>query len=264
MKSSSNRAQVLVSYAQPSTLSARVGLYAYRRDRSDLRAAIAALVDVRPGARVLDIGCGETPYFAAWVTREPAVMIGLDASWEMLERARCSSSGTASIALVRGLLDALPFKPRAWDVVLAAHSLYHADEPARVLARLPTLLRSDGGLYVVLNGRDHLREIRSLALEAGHPGLLRESARLDAEDAIDILESQHHVTTRWFEDELDIPTADPIIAYVDSTRAIYEPLLPGTLTWDAMLDHLARLVDLQITSAGTLRVRARSALIRCE
>lgn len=262
MSPAAHRTGVLASYTQPSTLGARASIYAYRRDRLDLRAAISELIEVRPGDRVLDVGCGETPYFAAIADQAPAVMVGIDASLEMLQRAggypldgrRC---------LVQGVLDALPVKPRAWDVVLAAHSLYHAEDPSQALAALPRLLRPRGRLYLVLNGHDHLQEIRDLTRAAGHPGLLRESARLTAEDAIDLLTPTHLVTTRWFEDELRIPDPEPVIAYVDSTRAMYETQITAT-TWPAMLDHLARLVQQHITETGAFHARTRTAVIRCE
>jgi SAM-dependent methyltransferase len=258
-----DRSGVLASYTQPITLGARASIYAYRRDHTDLRAAIAELIDLRPGARVLDVGCGETPYFAALAARGPAIMVGLDASAEMLQRAR-SHPIVGQRCLVQGVLDALPFRAQAWDVVLAAHSLYHAENPSRVLAALPRLLRTGGCLYLVLNGRDHLQEIRDLTRTAGHPGLLRESARLTGEDAIDLLAQRHFVTTRWFEDELHIPEPEPVIAYVDSTRAMYETQLSDRITWPTMLNHFANLVQQRITHTDVFRARTRTAVIRCE
>lgn len=263
MNPTADRAGVLASYTQPTTLSTRASIYAYRQDRTDLRAAIAQLIDVPPGGRVLDVGCGETPYFAAIATRGPALMVGVDASQEMLQRASRTPVG-GNRCLLQGGLDALPVKTHAWDVVLAAHSLYHADDPSRVLTQLPRLLRPAGRLYVVLNARDHLQEIRAVTRAAGHPGLLRESARLTAEDAIELLAPNHPIETRWFGDELHIPDPAPIIAYVDSTKAMYQSRLPDATTWPFMLDQLARLVQQCITDTGSFHARTRTAVIRCE
>lgn len=265
MNPTTDRTAVRASYTRPASLGARASIYHHRRDRSgDFLTTIAQLIDIQRGDTLLDIGCGSAPYFTPLDANGPSLMVGVDASAEMLHQAQHRHDHTASrIGFVQGLLDALPLRLHRWDVVLAAHSLYHADDPAQVLTGLPNLLRPGGALYIVLNGHDHLQEIRTIARRAGHPGLLQESARLTAEDAIAALDSGHDLAVTWFDDELDIPASDPVLAYIDSTRAMYEPQVPSPLTWETVLDAAARLVNDQITHSGSFRARTRTALIRC-
>ena len=248
------------SYAEPGTLRARGSLYQYRRGTADLRSTVADILDVRAGDRFLDLGCGEGPYFDVAAHAGASLTVGLDASWQMLQRARRRPA-----AVVQASLDALPLRPRAWDVILAAHSLYHADAPLTVLDGLPRLLRPGGRVYLVLNGKDHLVELRTLAADAGHPGLLGESNRCTADAVLAHIGAGAGVgsTATWLRDELVVPDVAPLVAYLDSTRAIYEPRLgPGT-SWALMLDRFAALARSRIEADGAIRIRAETAVIRC-
>jgi SAM-dependent methyltransferase len=253
-------ASVQSSYSEPTTLRSRADLFRYRRSSTNLHDVVADLLDVQAGDHVLDLGCGESPYLDLVARKDPSLLLGLDTSLEMLERSR---DHVAAPSVVRASLDALPVRRRAWDVVLAAHSLYHADDPATVLARLPFLLRPGGRLCLILNGRNHLCELRRLATSAGHPGLLGESARFTADDVLTWADRRHDPAVTWLRDELVVPAEDPLVAYVDSTRRIYEPRLDPCLSWEAMLDEFVSLARALIDDAGPIRIRTETAVIRC-
>ena len=246
------------SYAEPGTLRARGSLYRYRRGAADLRSTVADILDIRPGDRFLDLGCGEGPYFDVAAHGGVSLIVGIDASWQMLQRARRRPA-----AVVQASLDDLPLRPRAWDVILAAHSLYHADEPLTVLDGLPRLLRSGGRVYLVLNGKDHLVELRTLAADAGHPGLLGESNRCTADAVLAYIGASAGSTATWLRDELVVPDVAPLVAYLDSTREIYEPRLGRGMSWELMLDRFAELARSRIEADGAMRIRAETAVIRC-
>lgn len=250
------------SYAEPATLRSRGGIYSFRRGATDLRAVVVRVLDSRPGDRLLDLGCGEAPYLdAATETSELGLVACLDTSVEMLGRAR--QRRCRPVAL-QATLEALPLRPAAWDRVLAAHSLYHSDDPHRVLRRLPTLLRPGGRLCVVLNGPDHLEELRAAARAAGHPGLLGESDRLTADEAVLVLAADgHDVEVVTLRDTLVIPEPGPALSYVASTRRIYEPHLPAGLTWLEMMTRLESQLHTSAGRGGAFEVRTHTAVLRC-
>jgi ubiquinone/menaquinone biosynthesis C-methylase UbiE len=104
-----------------------------------LQGSLAA--ELRPGARVLDAGCG-TGGLARWIAgREPgAPLTLLDAAPGMLERAAAVPGRH-----VHGDLRALPFPDEAFDVVVCAWALETLADPASGLRELVRVL-APGGL----------------------------------------------------------------------------------------------------------------------
>ncbi|HEX8812443.1 MAG TPA: class I SAM-dependent methyltransferase, partial [Terracidiphilus sp.] len=89
-----------------------------------------ALMDLKPGERVLDLGCG-----AGWATRlmarlvgageRPGQVIGLDVSDEMIRRARAGSVAYENVMFVAGSAQQIPWDENFFDKVLSVESFYY-------------------------------------------------------------------------------------------------------------------------------------------
>lgn len=107
------------------------------------------LPHIRPGDRLLDLGCGPggiTRGLAA--AAAPAQTVGLDIEPRLLSRARDDAEG-APITWIRADATALPFADGAFDIVFAHTLLMHLAAPQRVLAEWARVLRPGGLMALV-------------------------------------------------------------------------------------------------------------------
>jgi SAM-dependent methyltransferase len=115
------------------------------RKTAPMRARLAAL---GPAPLGLDVGCGRG-WYAHALEREGARVVGLDVSAHQLRAARGHLGQSA--LLVRGSVDALPFRPGSFDFAYAVNVLHHVPSPAhqrRALEEILHLVRPGGLVFV--------------------------------------------------------------------------------------------------------------------
>jgi demethylmenaquinone methyltransferase/2-methoxy-6-polyprenyl-1,4-benzoquinol methylase/phosphoethanolamine N-methyltransferase len=156
-----------------------------------LHRTIVELAGIRPGARILDVGCGPGRLaIVAGIAAGPAGEIrGIDPAPEMVElaRRRAARAGVPARFEV-GVIEALPFPDDDFDIVLSSLMLHHLPdelkrrglgEIRRVLKPAGRLVAVDfgptpgegiGHLLCVLrlrSGWDHAERLRTMFREAG-------------------------------------------------------------------------------------------------
>jgi SAM-dependent methyltransferase len=113
---------------------------------------IFAEAGIRPGMRVLDLGCGagDTAFVAADLVGPEGWVVGLDHSPDALARARyrAGQRGLAQVQFIEGdIQDPAPGGP--FDAITEQMTLWRVPDPAEVLRRQATVLRR-GGLVVLV------------------------------------------------------------------------------------------------------------------
>ena len=113
-------------------------------------ARLAAMVAARPGARVLDLGCGGGHVTYA-VAPHAAAVVACDLSPDMLAAvaAEARARGLANVRVERGTAEALPFPDASFDIVLTRMSAHHWHDVAAGLAGMRRVLRPGGLAGVV-------------------------------------------------------------------------------------------------------------------
>jgi ubiquinone/menaquinone biosynthesis C-methylase UbiE len=115
------------------------------------------LMELRPGERVLDLGCG-----SGWATRLLARMVGdgpegfgqvvgLDISDEMIRRARAASRDFENVMYCWGSAGQIPWEENFFDKVLSIESFYYYPDQDRVLAELFRVMAPKGRLFILIN-----------------------------------------------------------------------------------------------------------------
>ncbi len=123
---------------------------------------IFAEAGIRPGMRVLDLGCGagDVTFVAADLVGPDGFVVGVDRSPEALARARLRAEqrGLTQVRFVEGdLSEPAPGGP--YDAIVERLVLWAVPDPAALLRRQATVLRP-GGLVVPVE--EDLSTIRSL------------------------------------------------------------------------------------------------------
>ena len=115
------------------------------------------LMNLRPGERVLDLGCG-----SGWATRLVARLVGegpegfgqvvgLDVSDEMVRLARETSKEFENILYVQGSAQQIPWEENFFDKVLSVESFYYYTDQDRALMELFRVMAPRGRLFILIN-----------------------------------------------------------------------------------------------------------------
>jgi arsenite methyltransferase len=127
------------------------------RHHLDITEKTIGLMDLRPGERVLDLGCG-----SGWATRLLARMVadgpegfgqvvGIDISDEMIRQARSLSKGFENILYIWGSAQQIPWEENFFDKVLSVESFYYYPDQDRALSELFRVLAPRGRMFILIN-----------------------------------------------------------------------------------------------------------------
>lgn len=121
------------------------------------KSRLVAQADLRPGHRVLDVGCGTATLTVEIKRSQPKTeVVGLDGDPEVLRRAadKIAAAGVI-VALAQGLSDQLPYPDASFDRVFTSLLLHHltTDTKIRTLAEIRRVLRPGGQVHVADWGR---------------------------------------------------------------------------------------------------------------
>jgi ubiquinone/menaquinone biosynthesis C-methylase UbiE len=109
--------------------------------------------ELRPGMRVVDVGCG-TGTLAVMAKRRysDVDVVGVDPDLKALARAKRKAQRTAvSIQFDRGFGDALPYPDGAFDRVFSSFMFHHvpSEQKPRMLEEIRRVLKPGGSLHMV-------------------------------------------------------------------------------------------------------------------
>ncbi|HKS73791.1 MAG TPA: methyltransferase domain-containing protein [Terriglobales bacterium] len=127
------------------------------RHHLDITEKTIRLMNLRPGERVLDLGCG-----SGWATRLLARMVGdgpegfgqvvgVDVSDEMVRQARAASKDFENVLYVWGSAQQIPWEENYFDKVLSVESFYYYPDQERALTELFRVMAPKGRLFILIN-----------------------------------------------------------------------------------------------------------------
>lgn len=236
--------------ATTDNLAARIALHAYGTNPVDWFSWLAGRIPLT--GEVLEVGAGTGALWDRAGRAARARLTLTDFSAAMCQRLRT----VAGARVQRCDATHLPFRAACFDTVVANHMLYHLDDPAAALREFARVLRPGGRVLIATNGADHLAELNAIGPAIGRPELGRHRALNDftAETGPELV-ARHFtgVAAERYPCDLDIPSADPIIAYLASR--VDEPLTAEQRA------ATRRIVLAGIDTHGSFHVRKHTVLI---
>lgn len=238
-------------YADDSKLQARQRLWRRQDPPFDLMAWVVDLAGIKAVTAVLDLGCGNGSYLGR-LREQGGWPVGIDISLGML-----ASAG--QFTLVNADATHLPFADRSFELVLAAHMLYHVPDLAAVVAEIRRVLSTGGTCLAVTNGEAHIASLRRLvenAVAGSTPGwTMRDPATVafslengtpvlrECFDSVECLRPP--VATRVVIDDAEI-----VADYVASVADHYQPEV--NCPWDQVVNECRRAAREIIDRVGML------------
>lgn len=216
---------------------------------------------------VLDVGSGPGRYYDALLQRYPDIQYyGCDLYANMMQ----THSSKNRLALADA--QRLPYPDATFDVVMANHMLFHVYDVERALRELRRVVKPTGFVMATTNSIHTMPEFQALMRRAitllSPPGTANIRVPGQHTDPF-TLESGTRLLCRHFfavvrydlPRSLVFPSADPALAYLNSTRSVREAELPQDVSWDEMMmivrEQMGRLID----HFGELSVNTLSGLL---
>ncbi len=224
-------------------------------------------VNWRGDETVLDVGSGPGRYYSDLSERFPDIDYYACDLYAGMVQAHPHKKTLALADAQR-----LPYPDATFDVVMANHMLFHVPDVERALRELRRVVKPNGFVMATTNSIHTMPEFQALMRRAitllSPPGTANVSVPGQHTDPF-TLESGTRLFCRHFfavvrydlPRSLVFPSAEPALAYLNSTRSVREAELPQGVNWDEMMmivrEQMGRLID----HFGELTVNTLSGLL---
>lgn len=209
-------------YQNATNISARINLHRlYSQNAQGWFPWIYEQCRIRPGMRILEIGCGDGTLWKSSLSRLPAdVSITLsDLSDGMLRDAR-RTIGTGDTRFFFESFDChqIPYPDGSFDLVIADHLLFYCENIPQVCREVRRVLAPGGSFLCSTYGRNHMQEVSRLVQDFDERIVLSGDKlyeRFGKENGREIL-MPYFSRIIWvsYEDSLLVPEPEPLISYI--------------------------------------------------
>jgi DNA-binding transcriptional MerR regulator/ubiquinone/menaquinone biosynthesis C-methylase UbiE len=213
-------------YQNASNVSARIKLHKlYSVNKEGWFPWIFGEMHLRPGMKILELGCGNGALWAENSDRIPSgkgtEIVLSDISGGMLQDAKRTLNKEKKKFSFREFgCESIPYPDGYFDAVIANHMLFYCENPEDAAAEIRRVLAPGGVLYASTYGSRHMKEITELV--KGFDDRIDLAARelyhiFGLDNGAEILETSFDsVEKNIFDDALLVDKAEPLMEYIMS------------------------------------------------
>ena len=252
-------ADVSRQYRDSTNLRARASLHSrFSTNEVDWVRWVFERLDLQPGSRVLELGCGTGQLWRRNLQDLPpgceVVLSDLSPGMAAEARDRLAAERRFTVCVCDAQL--LPFPEASFDLVVANHMLYHVPDRWRALGGIRRVLKMGGRLMAATNGRGHMRQLFEMLDRVSYG---TKSSPAPAEKSFSLQNGAPQLR-EWFadvsvtprDDSLEVTEAGPVVAYALSTDRC--DLSGGRAS------RLAELVEQEIVRNGRFLITKETGL----
>lgn len=117
----------------------------------DAQSKVIALLDIREGIHILDVGCG-TGWAIGEVAKqvnEKGVFYGVDLSSKMIEKAIENFHEKKSLHFIKADAESIPLEDDFFDIIICTNSFHHYLHPNQAVNEFYRLLKKGGKVYIM-------------------------------------------------------------------------------------------------------------------
>jgi SAM-dependent methyltransferase len=249
------------AYKDDRHIRTRMSIWAYAETRGSPRWR-TEMIDWDGSHIVADVGCGNG-FDLRQIRYRRA--IGIDLSPGMLNTLK----DLEGLSRVQADAQDLPLPDDCVDVSMAMHMLYHVPSIPAAVSELRRITRPGGTTLASSNSRSTMAEVFDLLDTAVSERVGRQTHAVpplsfDIETGAELLEPAFgSVELTIMEWPLSFPSAEPVVAYLDSVRAPALAYVGEPLDFGAVLADVAAGVDAEIQRSGRFRTVARMGVFVC-
>ncbi|MBN1201237.1 MAG: methyltransferase domain-containing protein [Anaerolineae bacterium] len=242
----------------------------YSQPKIDFHKWVIECLTWRGDEWVLDVGAGPGSYGSYFELVQEHAPRGRhaagDLSFSMAQKARQHPHAGHMFVLAMDV-QALPFPDDTFDVVLANHMLHHVPDVEQALTEIRRVLRPSGCLVAASNSQDTMPEFDTLARRTctllGSPKQFKTPPDSFTLENGTVLLGRHFraVARHDLPSALHFPEVEPVLAYLNSVRAIREPQLPEEISWADFMDTMEKQILRLIRHFGELQVHKLTGVL---
>jgi ubiquinone/menaquinone biosynthesis C-methylase UbiE len=215
--------EVLKQYADASNLGMRLQIHQlYSTNKQDFHHWVFEQMNLQPGSRIVEFGCGPGTF---WLKNKDRLPENMDVTLTDLSSGMIKEAKENVDSFLHGTYKVMDiqdpeFESNLADVIICNHMLYHVPNLSKALSEVHRILKPTGRIIAATNGLRHMVELGEWLTEY-YPNINAGSTDFMVSFALETgrenLE-QYFSTVRLtrFESNLKVTNIDHLIAYYES------------------------------------------------